>query len=315
MNSRNQSPTPFQPLPPHIRAKIGPVPVPGNGLHPWFFKAARELHHYYDPEAIHRILRDLTEDCGRVVPDREIRDAVKNSAPSKLPLRFGYSKVEGGSHKKTEWSEADPSLIRSVIESTPYARERLIRASCHTDFGNDPGHYVPRVITQLFPGDPLLCVGEENYSMRCRPRSDWGAQLASMQFIVPSPMVAATGLNQSGKVSTRCLHNTGPRRHLVIEFDDASPDEQAAFHVHLSRRFILVAVVHSGGKSLHGWYHVAGRSDSEIEGFMRCAVSLGADPHTFVRCQPVRMPGGLRRDGLRSVRQEVLFLNPEPPKA
>jgi hypothetical protein len=217
--------------------------------------------------------------------------------------------------KKSDWPEADPSLIRSIIESTPRAGARLKESSCHTDFGNDPGHYVPMIVAQLFPGDPLICVGEENYSMRCHLRSSWGAQLASMQFIVPSPMVAESGLNQSGKPSSRCLKNTGARRYLVIEFDEATPDEQSAFHVHLSRRFLLAAIVYSGGKSLHGWYYVHGRSESEIEAFMRYAVRLGADRHTLVRCQPVRMPGGMRRDGFSSVRQEILFLNPELPQA
>ena len=315
MNYYTQSTTQFQLLPPHVQAKIGPMPVPGGGLHGWIFKAARELHHHYQPGAVFQILRDLTNHCDRVVPDREIRDAVENSAPSGLPVHRSYIMAGGTSPKRTDWPEADTSLIQSIFESTPRARERLTAASSHTDFGNDPGQYVPAGIAQLFPGDPLLCAGEENYSMRCRPRSEWGTQLASMQFIVPSPMIAEWGLNQNGERSTRCLNNTGPRRHLVIEFDDASPDEQAAFHIHLAQRILLVAVVHSGGKSLHGWYYVKGLAETEVKEFMRYAARLGADHHTLVRCQPVRMPGGMRRSGFRSVRQEILFLNPELPKA
>jgi len=317
MNNPIKSNTLFQPLPNHIQANIGPMPSPGRGLHDWIFQSARVLHRYYEPGAVFQILQDLTADCGRVVPEPEIRDAVNNSARAKHPINLGTSLGGPGFNinKKPEWPKSDPALIRSVLESTPRARERMAGASCHTEFGENPGQYVPHVIAKLFPGDPLLCTGEENYSMRCRPRSYWGAQLASLQFIVASPMIAETGLNQSGKPSHRCLGNTGPRRHLVVEFDEASMAEQEAFHVHLSERFLLVAVVHSGGKSLHGWYHVKGRSEPEIEAFMHYAMLLGADRHTLVRCQPVRMPGGMRRNGLQSIRQEILFLNPKLPTA
>ena len=66
-------------------------------------------------------------------------------------------------------------------------------------------------------------------------------------------------------------------------------------------------VVHSGGKSLHGWFYCAGQPEEELRKFMRYAVSLGADPATWTRCQLVRLPGGLRDNGQR---QTVLFCNP-----
>ena len=44
---------------------------------------------------------------------------------------------------------------------------------------------------------------------------------------------------------------------------------------------------------------------------MRYAVSLGADPATWTRCQFVRMPDGLRpRAGAWPVRQQVFHFNP-----
>ncbi|MDF1659992.1 MAG: hypothetical protein P1U58_20420 [Verrucomicrobiales bacterium] len=304
----------YQPLPPHVEAHIGPVPKPGAGVHSWLFSAALKLHRYYESEVIFQVLKNETKSCDRIVPDREIRDAVKNSAPSKSFTYSNHSQSGGIPEAAPRWPEIDPALVRSIIESTPRAQDRLSSASQHNSFGDDPSQFVPNVVGQLFPGNPLICAGEENYSMRCNRLSEWGSQLASMQFIVPSSMTAESGFNQSGELSFRCLDNTGPRRHLIVEFDDASPDEQAAFHIHLSQRFLLVAVVHSGGKSLHGWYYVKGRSESEIAAFMQYAVRLGADPHTLVRCQPVRMPGGMRRGGFQSIHQKVLFLNPELPK-
>jgi hypothetical protein len=71
----------------------------------------------------------------------------------------------------------------------------------------------------------------------------------------------------------------------------------------------LVLAVHSGGKSLHGWFFVAGQPDEKIERFFRYAVSLGADPATWTKSQFVRMPDGTRDNGIR---QTVYFTNFKP---
>src|SRR5262245_2661328 len=59
----------------------------------------------------------------------------------------------------------------------------------------------------------------------------------------------------------------------------------------------FVSAVHSGGKSLHGWFDVHGEDEKKIKWFFRYAVSLGADPATWTRSQFVRMPGGRRDNG------------------
>ncbi len=122
------------------------------------------------------------------------------------------------------------------------------------------GDETPRteeIIDALFPGNHLLCVGESSYSFQTRPREDWRGQLSAAQLIVPSPMSAPSGRTQDGKVSPHCLANTGPRRFLVIEQDTGSADEQAAILLHLAERAPLALAVHSGSKSIHGWFFAA----------------------------------------------------------
>jgi hypothetical protein len=102
------------------------------------------------------------------------------------------------------------------------------------------------------------------------------------------------------------LANTGPRRFLICEFDHGHADEHAALLLHLGRFAPLVCVVHSGGKSLHGWFLVAGQLGDQVERFFRYAVSLGADRATWTRSQFVRMPDGTRENGRR---QTIYFLN------
>jgi len=158
--------------------------------------------------------------------------------------------------------------------------------------------------------------------------------LDQMQFIVPSPMIRIKGLAKNGRRSMRSLENTGDRRFLVVESDpkdwkflsdrlkaqfgteenykQIKKDEAAAVLWHLAQtapKFPLVMVVDSAGKSLHGWFYVAGAPEDEVQAFFKRAVARGADKATWTRCQFVRMPGGARDNGKR---QSIIYFNPQP---
>jgi hypothetical protein len=102
------------------------------------------------------------------------------------------------------------------------------------------------------------------------------------------------------------LSNTGPRRFLICEFDTGTPDEHAALLMHLGTFAPIVCAVHSGNKSLHGWFYVQSQPEDEVNRFFRYAVSLGADRASWTRSQFVRMPDGTRQNGKQ---QTVFYLN------
>jgi hypothetical protein len=190
---------------------------------------------------------------------------------------------------------------------------------------NEPN--TDKVIDLLFPGNPLLCCGWTRHRFDTRPRTHW-YKLQDLQFIVPSPMAAPRGLTQQNKLSAHALSNTGARRFLIVEFDfDASNSSEearllerlasegqdvrdlcAALLLHLAQKAPLTLAVHSGGKSLHGWFYCAGVPEEKVRRFFRYAVSLGADRATWGPSQFARMPDGLRQNGRR---QTVYFFNPE----
>lgn len=145
-------------------------------------------------------------------------------------------------------------------------------------------------------------------------------------------MSAAVGLTQNGKQSKHTLSNTASRRFLVVECDfsiyarDGKTETRfaplirklvsqgvsvtdmcAAILLHLAGYAPMILAVHSGGKSLHGWFYCAGEPEPRLYKFMRYAVSLGADHATWTRSQFVRMPGGTRDNGTRQV---VFYFNP-----
>ena len=183
------------------------------------------------------------------------------------------------------------------------------------------------IVDLLFPGNPLLCCGWSHYHFDTRERTHW-YKLQDLQFIVPSPMTARQGLTRERKVSAHALTNTGPRRFLVVEFDfDASNSAEetrllerlavdgrdvrdlcAALLLHLAEKAPLALAVHSGGKSLHGWFYCRGVPEQTVWQTFQYAVSLGADPANWTPSQFARMPDGQRDNGRR---QTVYFFNPE----
>jgi hypothetical protein len=169
--------------------------------------------------------------------------------------------------------------------------------------------HTEEIIDQLFPGSPLLCCGKSNANFDTCPRESRRGQLSSLALVVPSPMSATTGTTKDGRTSKHTLDNTGPRRFLIVEFDTGTADEHAALLLHLAGYAPLVLAVHSGGKSLHGWFYCAGQPEDKLLRFMRYAVSLGGDPATWGRSQFVRMPDGTRDNGNR---QTVFYYNPQP---
>jgi hypothetical protein len=276
---------------------ISAVPKASEGFHQWLFSAARALwkcgRSEYD---IRSILENAASTCGRYVPTREIEQAVKNSRtsafqPASLQRRAWPS-------VNTEQREAITASGFGLVDFWEISPIRFEDNAAHTE----------QIVDELFPHNPWLCVGASNSNFKTRRREELRGELASLALIVPSPMTAQRGYTQEGKESEHWLENTGPRRFLVIEQDRGSIDEQSAILYQLAQRAPLVIAVHSGSKSLHGWFCCAGVAEEKVSRFFRYAVALGADRALETRNQFARMPDGLRDNGNR---QTVYFFNPE----
>jgi hypothetical protein len=244
---------------------------------------------------IREMLENAATTCGRRVSTREIADAVRHSQTSAFrPASAQHQPWPAVNHEQREAVIATGFGLVDLWEISPVRFE-------------DNASHTEEIIDQLFPGNPLLCVGAATHDCHAARRNEWHGRLASLPLIVPSPMTAPTGRNQNGEVSNRCLANTGERRFLIVEFDTGTTDEHAALLLHLAQRAPLALAVHSGKKSLHGWFCCAGVTGEKVSRFFRYAVSLGADRATWTRCQLVRIPDGKRDNGKR---QTVYFFNP-----
>jgi hypothetical protein len=222
-------------------------------------------------------------------------------------------------------------LRRRIVESGQGIKELVART--RTELPEEPENVAAFMLNYLFPGDPCLCVAK-GVKLAVTQRKSTLKKPFLYPQIVPSPMSAVWGINLKGKPSQRCLNNTGPRTYFVCEFDlppDVSlasaedkeflewaaargksiQDISAALLDYLAQITPLVAVVDSGGKSLHGWYNVQGWDEKHVLLLKTIACKLGADPQTYTKCQLVRMPGGIRRDqsGNAITFQDVLYFD------
>lgn len=291
-------------LPAFLKDLINSTPRAGEGVHKWLFRVARQLHAHLPAGEIVRLLESQVANCGRHVPRPEIVAAVQdallcawhphgNAAPAKPVRKWPALNCE-----QREDIIRDGGGLANLWECS------LVRIE-------DNAQHTEEIVDRLFPGNPLLCCGRSKSAFDTRPREEWRGQLASLQLIVPSPMSAVQGFTKKGKPSRHTLSNTGSRRFLICEFDKGTPDDHAALLLHLATIGPLVLAVHSGNKSLHGWFYCAAQPEDKLLKFFRYAVSLGADDATWSRCQFCRMPDGRRDNGKR---QRVFYFNPKPIK-
>jgi len=289
-------------LPPFIDEMLAVPPRAGEGVHNWLFRVARQLHAHLPAVEIVALLENRVHGCGRHVSRKEIEDAVKNALACAWQPSGNAAPVQSAAKWPRVNQEQRAAILRDnggLADLWELSKPRIEDNTAHTE----------AMIDRLFPGNPLLCCGKSNSDFDTKPRDDWRGEMSALALIVPSPMSAVTGTTKDGKESKHTLANTGARRFLICEFDTGTADEHAALLIHLAGYAPLVCAVHSGNKSLHGWFFVAGQPDTKIEKFFRYAVSLGTDRATWTRSQFVRMPDGTRDDGKR---QTVFFLNFKP---
>lgn len=285
-------------LPRFVRDLLSSPPRRGEGLNLWFYKVARYLHAFRSPDEIEALLGAATD--GNPVARGEIKRAVERSkAHAWIP-----GEVTATARSATAW----PPLNREQREAICNSGAGLVDLWEASPIRfEDADSRTEETVDRLFPGDPLLCVGASSWDFKTRTREELRGELAGLAHIVPSPMIARTGRTQDGEESEHTLEATGPRRFLVIEQDQGTTDEQAAILLHLAERAPLALALHSGGKSIHGWFAAAGQSEDRLRVFMRYAVTLGADPALWTRSQFARMPDGTRDNGKR---QPIYFFNP-----
>lgn len=245
---------------------------------------------------------------------RKLRAAFKATSPktkfTNSDLKTIPAFVDDVNPDTPKWPKTCHSARQQIITNLGFGLADLWELSPIRFADGDPR--TREILEIIFPGNPLICCGKTSMEFWTKRLSEYGNLVQNYQLIVPSPMSKPTGRIQDPEPegpfeSAHTKDNTGPRIYAAIEFDQGTGDDHAALMSHLSEYAPLVMAVHSGGKSLHGWFYVGGQPEEKILRFYRYAVSLGADRATYLKSQFVRMPDGKRDNGAR---QFVYYLDP-----
>ena len=274
---------------------ISPCPDSGEGVHKWIYHVCC-----------------VFLDAGNSVEDAETYCGEHATRALQInEVQNAYSSIQKtGIIKRNNWEKPQPEYINFVkrtanggLYQSLINRLTLTRAEEIDCYG---------ALKLLFPDDiasgnwSLICCGADQSEFRTAPLTFFKDMCEDLQFIVPSPMSSIWGVSQGGKRSQHTLDNTGPRKYLVVEFDKGEHADHAAFLHNLHRIIPITMVVHSGNKSLHGWFHVEDMPETKQIGFFNEATKVGADTATWNKSLFVRMPDGKRDNGKR---QSILYFN------
>jgi hypothetical protein len=285
-------------------------PPPENGIHSWVYGRATWL---YRQKVSRTVATQLIEETAlrhgtrRPLAPREVSDAVDTAyggttAPSVggrvRRLRHTPSRKGEGwdAEITTPSASCDPAVIEKALAAVnPWPLEDVWEDSPLRVDDLNPA----QVLSLLFAPDDLLCTGTV-HNFEVSPMSELLNRGEVGPQVVPSPNRKLKGRAKKGHLSGHCRDAVGPRRYLICEFDDPEldADKQATL-----LRFLrdvaggeLRMIIHSGGKSLHGWF-TAQEDEASALRFFKVACRLGADPRMWLPEQMGRTPNGVRDNG------------------
>ena len=291
---------------------ISPCPESGEGVHKWIYhvccvfleagNSVEDVEGYCEEHATRALqLNEVSNACASL-KKTGITKRKSWEKPQPEYLAFVKRTAEGGLYQ----SLVNRLTLPRAEEIDCYGALKLLFQPTIQDVGFNLKKTENGTVTVPILNNPLICCGADQSNFRTAPLPFFKDKCEGLQFIVPSPMSSVWAKTQGGDRSQHTLNNTGPRKYLVVEFDVGEHADHAAFLHNLNRIIPITMVVHSGNKSLHGWFHVEGMSEAKQVGFFDEATKLGADTATWNKSLFVRMPDGTRENGKR---QSILYFN------
>lgn len=163
-----------------------------------------------------------------------------------------------------------------------------------------------RMLIECFESGDTIWVGELTASGQLRhgayfrTREEWIANCTPppAPFICPATFRSGSHSRSNASLDTR--------RFLVVESDTLDRDRVGGIFRFLRDNvgLPLIAVVNTGGKSLHGWFRYP--DEKTLQELKAILPQLGCDPKMFTASQPARLPGFPRGRGY----QELVYCDP-----
>lgn len=313
----------------NYQAEIKKIPAPGKGCHPFLLSVANRgvWAGLEDEVIIEDIARNIPQGQ-REIPRREIEQAVERA-------RLDFEKPRGTPPPKREPGFGWALTARLVGQ---YAGKGLddLRALSPVEVPQESAAQCHLALSRLYAPTDWLFIGQaracavRNFNLKTAEawlESVGRSGQAPAEHLMLNALTGNAGTTLAGEESFRCGEAVAePTRFFLIEFDGLTEERQAAFWFGVISEGLLdvAALVHSGGKSVHGWVRVPAavtdkvRWRAYVDLLFDCWLSpredgvpaeLRADRACRDAGRLTRCPGWLRAD--RSNRQQtLLFLKP-----
>ena len=275
-------------------------PQSGNGVHSWVMTcanlAAKEGLSAH--EAVESIKARMTR---TPAPSNEVESAIEKA------YRETGNKPTGICFKAIPVREkVFRDLTRNSLSCKELCGMSPVEVGSPTDLA-DQRRNAAMLLRRLYEPQELVWLGEQRDTLQGIKHAERWAQIIEdggripSQWI-PNPLDGQAHPLGNGKPSYRCDNAVSAFKYVVCECDRFPAEMQAAFWMANRNAFPLVAIIFSGGKSLHailksgvtsreGWTNII-----EQGLFPRTLVPLGFDPATRNESRLSRMPGHYRTE-------------------
>jgi len=297
------------------RDLLAQFPAPGGGgAHRSLFTAGcLGCRAGLTSEQVCEDLREKIPEGTRIVSDKEIAEGVQ----------AGFAEVQGGSEAPVRPPPlVSPDQFAKMVTMGRGATAAAISAKSPWPVDGQPWEVTCRFLNALYGKEELLFIGDDKVpgvlgDSICSS-DEWKSRLMSVRDvpwpkIIMNPLTGEPAPKRGGEGMTlrgdACVSSY---RLVLLEMDSVPIEDQLAFWAVAS--LPIVALIHSGGKSLHGWVRVscadAREWEVEIKNrlFPQVFEPLGFDGACKNAARLSRLPGHWRKD--KEARQELLWLAP-----
>lgn len=272
------------------------------------------------PELVAEDIRQAIPDGSRKVSDREIEVAVRKAAGDvNLGAFASRSKVE-------PVIRDGQATLRRLIQHSPINDEYELLESSPIRLNDDPAEDARTFMDQLFWPGELIFTGERYdrgvLGRTIRTRTEWCERYTQGEkpapFLIINPLDGQQGQTKGGNGTTmRGDGNVAAFRFCMAEFDNLSIIDQIRFWSVV--KLPIMALVHSGGKSIHAWIDIWNMRDVltsdewnreiRLGLYEKYLIPLGVDRACSNPARLARMPGHFRTE--KNEYQRLLWLSPD----
>jgi hypothetical protein len=244
----------------------------------------------------------------RKVTDGEIWDAVNkafDSLPASTQTTTPRPAVDGA------------KLLNAIVKRGADFDEAELWEASPVRIDWPPERDGIEVLRRLYAPEERLFIGARHDASveHVLSVSEWIARfergISIPEHIIPNPLTGAQGKTKDGKTSYRADSCVKRFTFAVIEFDAMPRQQQIQFWGGV--KLPVVALVDSGGKSIHAWIRIDApnaaewtrRVESELFGILRV---VGVDATCKNEARLSRMPSHFRSE--KKQWQRILYFNP-----